>query len=118
MAYTRLQLSGLVHEAKAGISRQQTPFVRLTLKQGEVRKGEHKTRWFTVFLPDTMFTDLASAQQCAARYSPGKHLLVEGRPEFKLWAPGAVTAPDLESLQQQVRQDIVLFANSAPEVLG
>lgn len=117
MAFTRMTVDGIIHESSSG----QSPstgkaYVRLTLRQSEVRHGEQKTRWYTVFLGESLVKDSSHAHELVARFAKGRHVLAEGRPEFKLWAPGAVSAPNLQALQEQVRQDVLIFANSMPEV--
>lgn len=116
MAFTRMTVDGLVHEVKPGVSPSGKPYVRMTLRQNSVRDGSQTTQWYTVFLPDSMVKSEAVASEIAARYAKGRHVIVEGRPEFKLWAAGHVSAPNLQSLKEQVRQDILIFANSAPEL--
>lgn len=122
MAYRNKQIDGFVHEAVASLSPRQTPYVKLVVRQGEVKNGEPSYTYYTCFMPSHMFANLEAAQKCAARYAKGRHVLVSGRPRYDVSLQTGLKFPltvnSLAELNEKCRVNCAIDVVGVPELLA
>lgn len=123
MAYKNLQVDGFVQEATASLSPKQTPYVKIVLRSGDIVDGKSVYTYYTCFVPSHMFKDLPTAQRFAQRYTPGRHILVSGRPRFDVSPKTSgggypLSAPNWTELNEKCRVNCAIDVVGVPELLS
>lgn len=123
MAYKKVLVDGFIQETSAALSNaKQVPYVKMVVKQGSIGKsGEKSYEYFTCFFPGHLFASLDAAKKVAERYSPGRHVLVEGRPRHDVSLKQGMTFPltinSLADLNAATRVNTAVDIVGMPELL-